>query len=195
MLSCFPFLTHTLSQCFLPGRGPSLALSLSLCLYEWWPSPALDRKEDRSHLNSALPPLLNQTPWCQCPRAHTLRPTQHYSDSGRPQQHVSSNFIDKSILQPKTSQPWWNTLNRKHWDVVEPPKIRPYIQPNTHNSTGFLSAFTCLCFVCAFARRFYALTGHLYFTCFKAVFIILLFLSTYIWKDSRSYHTIHHNEL
>lgn len=49
----------------------SPSLCLSLCLYEWWPSPALDRKEDRSHLNSATPPLLNQTPQCQYTHTHT----------------------------------------------------------------------------------------------------------------------------
>lgn len=32
------------------------------CLNEWWPSAALGREEDRSHLNSAASPSLTQTP-------------------------------------------------------------------------------------------------------------------------------------
>lgn len=43
------------------------------CLNEWWPSPALDRKEDRSHLNFATPPLVTQTPRCQY--THTQKHT------------------------------------------------------------------------------------------------------------------------
>ena len=105
--------THTLSHSLLPAWMSTVARSLPLCLYEWWPSPALDRKEDRSHLNSATPPLLNQTSQCQYTsththhtHTHTLHPTQLYTDSGRPQQHnVASNFIQKLIVQAKASLP------------------------------------------------------------------------------------------
>lgn len=56
---------HT-SFLLLPSWTSTVTRShrLPLTLYEWWPFPGLDRKEDRSHLNSAMPPLLNQTPQC-----------------------------------------------------------------------------------------------------------------------------------
>lgn len=75
-LSCVPrslATAHVLTFLLLPSWTITVTRShrLPLPLYEWWPFPALDRKEDRSHLNSAVPPLLNQTPQCQYKCIHT----------------------------------------------------------------------------------------------------------------------------
>lgn len=133
-LSCVPHslaTAHVLTFLLLPSWTNTVTRShrLPLTLYEWWPFPGLDRKEDRSHLNFAMPPLLNQTPQCQYKCIHTLHPTQHYTDSGRPQQHSTTrNFIQKLIVQAKIlSLGWNNLLLRTHFmvfNLVAQPKPR-----------------------------------------------------------------------
>lgn len=150
--SCSPALslphTHTYSHSFFSVWTRTITPSLSFCLYEWWPSPALDRKEDRSHLNSATPLLLNQAPQCHHPHTHTHTRTHcvplsiTLTQEGHSSMCVQQLHRKIDCLGKNASAVWKKNYCSKLiiWSLIFPANLKAHEDTRKLCAAPFLSA-------------------------------------------------------